>query len=203
MEKENKELKKKIRSLESELEASMVREEMLRATPATSEVGLKQKFYQTRIGRIAQDPNSKVGKIIRMPRTLYRIIRNPDVRREVFKTQQDQSERVESNIFAPIRFFASDCDEKRVNVVTEKFEPEILKMGVDIARKQGAKLRVITCGEGVATLKYREMVKRGEIKEFKGISFYSSYDQSLKGKVFELEVGEGEVFLTKVWQNEK
>lgn len=76
--------KQYIIDLESELEASLEREEKLLSGVSTKEF-IKNKIKKTRLYRSASNPNSKPGKVLRAPRTAYRLISNPEVFKEFCK----------------------------------------------------------------------------------------------------------------------
>ena len=59
----------------------------------------------------------------------------------------------------------------------------------------------MTCSESSAAMKYKKLVDEKDIPKAKEISFYSSYDQSKKKDIFELEVGNNDVFITRAWKN--
>lgn len=200
MEEEIRELKKTINELEEELSAEMQRREVEEgASKSNGKGGLKQKIKESPIGKVIADPNSVAGKVLRAPRTIYRIVRHPGVLKDILVVKEEVRE--EGSLFVPIRFYRSDYNGNRVNVVMEKFDPEMMKAAVQMVKKNGGELRVITCSEGVATMKYKRMVEKKEIQKLKEISFYSSFDQQIKRTVFELEVGKNDVFLTKAWAN--
>lgn len=200
MEEEIAQLKKTISELEEELQAEMQRKVIENgALKMNGKGGLKQKIKETPIGKMAADPSSMMGKVIRMPRTVYRIVRHPSVMKDIFVTKEEIVER--GPLFAPIKFYLSDYEELRFNVVMEEFNIEMMKLAAELANKNKAELRVITCKEEAATMKYKELVNKKKLPKVKEISFYSSFDQEVKRTVFELEVGKNDIFLTKAWMN--
>ena len=78
-----------IKALEEELEASMLREEKLIKDGVKTSQFIKRKAQSTKLYALAKDPDSKIGKVIRSPRTIYRLIRH---RKEISqkKTQQEK-----------------------------------------------------------------------------------------------------------------
>lgn len=202
MEKENAELKKKIESLEDELRASMRREEILLGGGGDS---LKQKLERTKLGQAAKNPNTLTGKILRSPRTVGRIIAHPKVLKDIFgKSKEVSSAGAEKkqtieDLFAPIEFIKIAGGPKRINLVVKKVEVDLLKEAIDFANKNKYELRVVTWGESAASKTYGDFVKAKKVPKAEKISFYSSIDQNKKSKVFKLEVGEGDIFLTLPW----
>ena len=201
MEAEIAKLKETISELEEELLAETQRKETEDggASKSNGRGGLKQKIKESPIGRMAADPNSKAGKIIRLPRTVYRIVLHPTVMKDIFATHEEVAE--EKPLFVPIEFFVSDYDKTRFNVVMEEFDEKMLKMAAELAKTNKAELRVITCSEEAATMKYKKLVEKGKIPKVDEISFYSTVDQKTKRTVFQLEVGKNDIFLTKAWMN--
>lgn len=196
-------LKRQVESLQNELKASMRREEQLQ-NPAGGGGSLKQRLKRTAVWRIVADPNSKMGKIARSPRTIYRIARNPNILKEKMQDEKSQGggEKEEKALFVPIKFFFREDDTKRVNLVVDRFNDiELIKMAVELSNKEKAELRVVTCAESSVVMKYKRMVEKGEIPKAKEVSFYSSSDQSKKKDVFELEIGNRDVFITRAWKN--
>ena len=196
-------LKKQVEALQNELKASIRREELLQ-NPTSGGGSLKQKLKRTAVWRIIADPNSKMGKIARSPRTIYRIMKNPNILKEKKQDKQNQGggDAEEKSIFMPVKFFVRDDDKRRVNLVLERFEDvEIMRMAIELANREKAELRVVTCSESSAAMKYKKLVDEKDIPKAKEISFYSSYDQSKKKDIFELEVGNNDVFITRAWKN--
>ncbi|MBQ3430499.1 hypothetical protein IJG20_00090 [Candidatus Saccharibacteria bacterium] len=207
MEKRIQELEQRINDLESELNASIKREELL-LRPAADKKTLKEVLKTTRLGKIASNPNSKAGKVIRLPRTVYRIIRHPSILRDIFgerntqKTTLSQTSRTkkEKSLFAPIKFYYSDEKQKRVNLVAKKLDIEKLRESIALANAIDAGLRIITTSEAADPIQYNRMIKKGNIKNVpKTVEFYSSLDQADKKEPFELEIGKQDIFLTEAW----
>ena len=70
-----------IRALESELCASIEREEKLLAEEMGVGQFLKAKIKHSKLYKdVISDPNSGMGKIVRAPRSFYRLVKNPEVR---------------------------------------------------------------------------------------------------------------------------
>lgn len=207
MSKEVEELKKQIRDLESELAASMRREE-LKVAVASGGGSLKQKIKNkiksTRLWRAADDPNDKLGKVIRSPRTIARIITSPSVAREVREKNRHikKSNQNKKSVFMPIRFFLKEGEIKRINVVLTEIDLDLIKMGILLAEKEGLELRIVATKEKVDSVWYRKMVKDKKIPKFNNVSFYNTTEQNVRAKTFELEVSGSDIFLTKAWTND-
>ena len=209
MEKEIEELKKKVKSLEDELMASIRREEILSGGGGDS---LKQKLKRTKLGQAAKNPNTFTGKVLRSPRTAYRIIAHPSVVKDIFGKHPELSvdngdgaksaqkrEPVLEDLYAPIEFIKIADGPKRLNLVVPKIEPAILKEAIEFANKNKYELRVVTYNESSTSKEYSDLVKAKKVSKAENISFYSSVDQKKKIKVFKLEVGEEDLFLTLPW----
>ena len=207
MEKEIKELQRQVEDLKSELAAAMRREELL-LNPVGGGGKIKQKIRRTKIGRIAMDPNSKLGKVVRSPRTIMRIVRHPGILKEIKNEKNKSSKNGEIDtdtakpLFVPIKFFLGDYDETRINVVSEGMDKDLISLAIEVANKNNAELRVVSFGKGARQMEYRELVSKKKIPKAKRISFYSSVDQKSKSKIFELEVGKNDVFITRAWKKD-
>lgn len=206
MTKEVENLRKRINDLESELAASMRREE-LRVAVASNGGSLKQKIKnrikRSRLWRVADDPNDKLGKVIRSPRTIARIVTNPSVAKEIWAKNRhikDDGEKKE-DIFMPIKFFFGEDGQKRVNVVLEEIDLELIRMGILLADKVGVPLRIVATKKRIDAVWYRKMIKEKKIMKFDDISFYNTTEQNMKAKTFELEISKDDIFLTKAWNN--
>lgn len=208
MEEENRELKRQVESLKSELEASIRREDAL-LHPHRGRDYIKQRIKNTAIGKVATNPDSVGGKLIRLPRTMYRIATHPSVVKDIRnKKEKDSYKKSKSSkveeILAPVRFFVGVNNPQRVNLLVERLDEKMLKMAIDLANGEDIELRVVTCGEGAGSAKYAKFLKNKLVPKAKSISFYSSIDQIQKNEIFELEVGENDIFLSKAWgKNEK
>ena len=203
-ENETENLKQQIRSLQNELRASMRREELLQ-NPTSGGGTFSQRLKRTAVWRVIEDPNSKMGKIARSPRTIYRIAKNPNILKEKMQDKKNQGggESETKSLFLPIKFFFRNDDEKRINLVLNKFnDEEIIKEAIELANRDGVEIRIVTCGESSAAMKYKRMVDEKKIPKAKQVSFYSSYDQSKKKDVFELEIGNNDIFITRAWKND-
>lgn len=214
MEENVKELKKTIASLEDELKASMTREEVLKEQVGTlrHDSWLRQKI---------NDPGSKFGKVVRLPRTVYRIVRYPDVRRSMRGIEPSTNEKnsgiqregehdeyeKDENVglkFAEIKFFSSEDTTPRVNLIVRNIEKDMLKKAIEFANQNDCELRVVTYGEKSGVMKYRKMKEQKNFPTAKKISFYSTIEQSEREHPFELEIGKNEMFLMNEWGiNEK
>ncbi len=198
-------LKKKINDLKSELEASMRREELL-MNPGGQSGSIKQKVKATKLGKVAADPNSRVGKIVRSPRTIYRIFTHPSIIKDFIGEKIKKNKKGEriggeiADIFVPVKFFYSDDCPRRVNVLMQKFDPGILMQAVQVANNENLELRVITYGEPVAQIKYKNLLDQKKIPKAKKISFYSSVDQASRKEIFMLEVNSNDIFMTLPWR---
>ena len=204
MKKEVEELKKEIDSLKSELEASLRREDVL--LHRTYGLGyVKQKLKNTSVGRAAANPNSVSGKIIRLPRTAYRIVMHPSIIKDIKNKNIEKVEEIKEgeleDILVPIKFFIGDDDSCRVNLILPKIEEDMLRLGIEIANKEKLELRVVTYNETANPMFYSKLLKAKKVPKADNISFYSSVDQAKKMNVFELEVGKNDIFLTRAWRD--
>ena len=201
LQKENALLREQVDALKSELEASICREELAKK-PTGGGATLKLKIKKTKFGRILMDPSSKLGKLFRLPRTIYRLIRHPGIIKELYREKTKKNSAVnemalsEKHKFAPIRFFESETNEKRVNLVVEKLDSDLLEYAIILANSEKCGLRIITCSESVDPLKYKTLVKRKGIEGPQNVEFYSSYDQNERNRVFELEIGDKDIFVS-------
>lgn len=206
MKEENAELKKTIKSLESELEASMRREDML--LHSHGRLGaIKERLKNTAIGRVAANPNSTAGKVVRLPRTIYRIVLHPSIVKDIRQKNSgdDGWKKIDGeveDILVPIRYIMGSDNSRRLNLVVEKIDVEMLRMAIELANKENIELRVVTYGMGAGSVDYGKMVKNKKIPKAKNISFYSSVDQMKKNKIFELEIGKNDTFLTTAWRKD-
>lgn len=83
---DGKEKDKYIAALESELRASIERERKLSDTGMGLIEFIRKKIEDTKFYKDCIDnPNSSTGKMIRAPRSFYRIIRNPEVRKSILQ----------------------------------------------------------------------------------------------------------------------
>lgn len=203
-----KELKKQIEDLKSELEASIKREEMKGEAGSVS-MGrrVKNRIKRTSVWRAADNPNSRVGKVVRSPRTMFRILTNPDVAKDIKEKNahiKNAKKGDKANIFMPIKFFSGESDQERINVVLEDVELELIEMGILLANEKGIEVRMITTKEKFDPVLYRKMVKDKKIPKAESISFYNTTEQNIRAKTFELEVSKNDIFLTKAWnRNDK
>lgn len=196
-------LKKQIEDLESELLASMKREEMRVVANGSGSLKqkIKNKIKSTRLWRAADDPNDKLGKVIRSPRTIVRVITNPSVAKEIREKNRHikDDKKNEERIFMPIRFFFGEGSLRRVNVMLTEIDLELIRMGIVLADKEALELRVVTTKEKIDAVWYRKMIKDKKLPKFNNISFYNAMEQNIRAKVFELEISENDIFLTKAW----
>lgn len=215
-----KELEQLLKGFEDELVASVSREEKLKEHILALENENRRLAgqlgairFRSWVRRKIDDPSSKIGKVIRLPRTAYRLVRFSEVRKDVGRKTRgektDSGENVEINqpvnvpqklAFAPIDFFVGESDERRVNLVMRKMDKDLLRRAIEFANQNKCELRVVTYGESVDPVGYRKMVKGEAMPEAKKISFYSSVDQAEKKNVFKLEIGKNDVFLTNAWR---
>lgn len=215
-----KELEELLKGFEDELVAAVSREEAMREHISALEKENRRLAEQLGSIRIRSwvrkkidDPKSKIGKMMRLPRTAYRVIRYSEVRRDISRKSrgEDYAERSESEVmapanetkklaFSPIDFFVSSSDVKRVNLVVRKLEKSLLKQAIEFANCNDYELRVVAYGESVEPVEYRKWVKKSEVPEAKKISFYSSVDQAEKEIPFKLEIGKNDIFLTNTWR---
>lgn len=82
---EKKEKKEEyVLALEEELLASIEREKKLVSESLSFKTFVAQKVKRSKLYKnIVSDPDSKMGKIVRAPRTLYRLVKNPEVRKSL------------------------------------------------------------------------------------------------------------------------
>ena len=94
-----------LKALEEELCASLEREKRLSNENLSFVKFLGKKIKRTKLYTdIISNPDSKAGKIARMPRTLFRIARNPEVRKEILqkKTAENLEEKYrDTNFLSP------------------------------------------------------------------------------------------------------
>lgn len=75
-----------IKALEEELCASLEREKKLSEEELTFRAFTAKKIKNTKLFRnVISDPDSKAGKLVRAPRSVYRLIRNPEVRKSLLQ----------------------------------------------------------------------------------------------------------------------
>ena len=200
--KDNKkeDLQQVIESLESELKASLERERKLEEQAKTAK---KESWFMSKV----HDPGSRLGKVVRLPRTVYRVVRYPEVRQELRGETSKKNERkegsgVEDNTprFASLKFFYGEDTTPRVNLVVRRIEKELLKKAIELANSgDGCELRVVTYGEKAGVMKYREFKNEKGFPTAKKISFYSTVDQAKRDNPFELEMGKNDLFLMDEW----
>lgn len=204
MTKEIEELRRQIESLESELMASMRREEMRHVAESgggSLRQRIKNKIKGTKIWQAADDPNNKLGKVIRSPRTVARIVTNPSVVKEIRNKNKHVSGKEKMDIYVPIKFFLSEEETKRVNVVLEDEDLDLTKMGIKLANMEGIAIRIVGTKKKLDAAWYRKMVNDGKIPKANNISFYSTVEQAGRTKMFELEVSKNDIFLMKAWSD--
>ena len=81
-----------IKALESELCASIEREQKLTKEDLSFRLFLLGKIKRTKLYKnIISDPDSKAGKVVRAPRSIYRLIKNPEVRRSLSQKKNGKS----------------------------------------------------------------------------------------------------------------
>ena len=91
-----KEVDDYIRALEEELCASIEREEGLLEEKMTFWAFMKGKIKNTFFySKIVSEPDSKVGKLVRAPRSIYRLVKNPEVRKGLMQKKTVNGEKVE------------------------------------------------------------------------------------------------------------
>ena len=75
-----------VRALEDELCASIQREKELLEKELSFRAFIVGKIRRTNLyNKILSEPDSGVGKIVRMPRSVYRVIKNPEVRKSLIQ----------------------------------------------------------------------------------------------------------------------
>lgn len=83
---EKRDLEEYVNALENELSASIEREEKLLNDDLTVKAFIKQKVKRTKLYKnILSNPDSKAGTIARAPRSIYRLIKNPEVRKSLLE----------------------------------------------------------------------------------------------------------------------
>ncbi|MBQ3292860.1 glycosyltransferase [Candidatus Saccharibacteria bacterium] len=86
-----------IRALEEELMASIEREEKLSNEDLKIRPFVMQKIKRTKLYKnVISDPDSKSGKLARAPRTIYRMIRNPEVRKSLLQKKTANGKIIEA-----------------------------------------------------------------------------------------------------------
>ena len=84
-------LEAQVEALKEELAAAVQRENALLGLDGGAN-GLKQKIKRTKIGRLAADPNSKIGKVVRLPRTIFRIATHPSIIKDIKNEKNNRTE---------------------------------------------------------------------------------------------------------------
>ena len=75
-----------IKALEDELSASLEREKILFETELTFRSFAVKKFKSSKFYKnVISDPDSKAGKLARAPRSVYRLVKNPEVRKSLLQ----------------------------------------------------------------------------------------------------------------------
>lgn len=198
-----KELKQQIEDLKSELTAEKQRQGIgIVPTKPSLTRRIKEKIKRSILWKIADDPNSKIGKLIRSPRTIFRIVTNPSVVSEIRARNghvKKAKKTGEQDIFAPIKFFVGEDTQKRINIVLVEEDLELIGMGILLANEEKVEVRIITTKKKFDSVRYREMVKTKKIPKAENVSFYDAVEQNGRLKLFELEVSSGDVFLTRAW----
>ena len=83
---EKKDLEEYIKALENELLASIEREEALANDDLKVRVFMGKKIKSTSLYKnVISNPSSKIGTVIRAPRSVYRIVKNPEVRKSLMQ----------------------------------------------------------------------------------------------------------------------
>lgn len=205
MKQEVLELREQVEALKSELSAAIQRENELLGIDGGAS-GLKRKLMRTKIGKLAANPDSKIGKIVRFPRVCFRVLMHPSIIKEIRAQKQKKNQnnkkdnQGQKDIFAPISYFMSDYDGMRINLVSGSLNPTLLEIASKVANDNNAELRIITCSESVDPIKYKKIVKNNKIIPAKKVSFYSSVDQNARDDVFQLEIGKKDIFITEAWE---
>ena len=198
-----KALKQQIEDLKSELMAERQRQGVgVVASKPLLKQRVKEKIKRSILWKIADDPNSKMGKVIRSPRTIFRIVVNPSVIKDIRARNGHIKEKKETNkqdIFAPVKFFVGEDTQIRINVVLEGEDLDLVKTGIMLANEKKVELRIITTKERFDSVIYGKMVRAKQIPRANNISFYDAVEQYGKAKMFELEVSRGDIFLTRAW----
>ena len=75
-----------IKALEDELSASLEREKKLSEETMSFRAFTAKKIKSTKLFQnVISDPDSKAGKLVRAPRSVYRLIKNPEVRKSLLQ----------------------------------------------------------------------------------------------------------------------
>ncbi len=207
---EKLEYERRIKDLESELDASIRREELL--TNPGKLGSLKTAVKRTKLGRIAANPSSRLGKIVRAPRTVVRIIRHPSLIQDIKKRKQStppapklESANLPPAITIPINYLAIDNSQTRVNFVISSLDTlddariSTLKHTLSLADSLHAKLRIIFCSVASDPTGFQKYLTKHHLKTNADLEFYSSLDQAKKGeKQYLLEVGPNDLFINVV-----
>lgn len=87
-----------IKALEDELSASLEREKKLSEEELTFRALAAKKIKKTKLFQnVISDPNSKAGKIVRAPRSVYRLISNPEVRKSLLQKKTVNDTKVDES----------------------------------------------------------------------------------------------------------
>ena len=118
-----------VKALEEELCASLEREKKLSEEDLSFRAFTAQKIKKTKLYKnVISDPDSKAGKVVRAPRSVYRLVKNPEVRKNLMqkKTINDTlvSEAVDYHFLDP---WMVDL------ALREKIAKEALKNGKKLA----------------------------------------------------------------------
>lgn len=196
------ELKKRIADLESELAASIQREELLLKQKRGVKSRIKGLIKRTKIWSVLSNPDSKIGYFAKTPKTSLEGIKDPALMKEI-KEKSAKLSTKQGLILSPVHFFWGSDDRRRINVIMEELDPYLIKIGTDIANDSKAELRIITVNEDVNPIKYKEIIKKHKIPGANSISFYSIIGQNIRNKHFELEIAENDIIISKAWRKDE
>jgi len=192
------ELEAQIESLKSELVAYKEREE--RGALSAQEGEIKRFLKGITFYKHAKNANSPLGKIIRLPRTVLRTAKNPSTL-GYKKTNSHENNR----LFYPIEFYMGGYDEPRVNLILENYDEEMIAQAFELANQTKSELRIVLTNNDIDLKKIKAIINEKNLKKPSLLTFYSSKKQKESGrKVFKLEIGKQDIFITKAWsKNEK
>lgn len=186
---EEKKLQTHIQQLESELAASIAREEALRSSKKSS-----------RFIAMIKNPDSKLGKLFRLPRTLFRLATNKNLRAELRQKNISSSPSINPSVLPfSIDFFVNSSARPRINLILNSLEKTPIKNSIALAMASSCELRVIFTAQSNNPKLFLDYLKKEKLENDINISFYSSFDESIRGDgKFRLEVSDDDIFISSV-----
>lgn len=200
------ELLERIKDLESELEASICRENNL-LNKTSNTTGVIDRIKRSKIGKIALSPTSVAGKIVRFPRSVLRIIRHPSIVKDIYNKSDKMNRREKNNraMLSSLETMKGYNLDGRVNVIVASLDGlgaedyDVIKFALDYAKKYGIILRIVSLSGENQVEDFKLLSKRNQWPLYDKIEFYSSKSQKRKGeKKMKLEVGPNDVFFNLV-----